>query len=298
MSDTLPDIPDFTFGGETDGLVPDRSSSATSGSGTPLSSSIDEELGLTEGALSFYTPEIIEKMRGYALEQVTENKYRAGVTVPEGFDPDDFFDTVNGAYTAYTELKRLPGVAEIERKIVVPAAVIGKIIVTDEFVKAINARGVPWESYNKLSSQQMLVAQIVTNPTDKRPLRAKLKSAGVTYPQYRAWMNQPVFSQYMNRITEGMLIDHLPDFNTVLTNKGLAGDINAIKYINELSGRHDPNRQALLDLQAVVQNLLEIIQRNVTDPATFQRIAAEFQLSMAVNNQNTIQGEISHGPHT
>lgn len=277
------DIPDFGWGDSENELVRGSGSSAPSGDPYSTASLID--------------PAEVAKVRErMAMEKVDEDKWTVG-GIPEGVTREDFTTVLSGCYVAYTSNRQLPDMVEIQRYVkTVPATIIAKILASDEFTDAAVARGIPWDNFNGLTAEQMLVAQIVTNPTDKRPLRAKLKSAGVTYAQYRAWMHQPVFSQYMNRITEGMLVDHIPDFNTVLTNKALSGDINALKYVNELSGRHDPNRQQVLDLQAIVQNLLEIIQRNVTDPATFQRIAAEF--SLAVNSKQTIRGEIENGPHT
>lgn len=210
------------------------------------------------------------------------------------FDPEDFTDVVNAVYHDWTGYRRLPDVERVQALSGVSAGNADKIMKSQEFATAIQNRGVPWSNPTGLTATQMLVAQIITNPTDKRPLKTKLKQAGVTYGQYRAWMNQPGFSQYLNNVTEGMLLDHIPDFNTVLTTKALGGDLNSIKYINELSGRHDPNRQQVQDLQAVVTALLDIITRNVKDPEVMQQIAAEFQMTMnsktAVGSQ-TIRGE-------
>lgn len=291
MSDIQPiDVSPFSEGGDEDELVRGSSGGAISRNPSPA-------LDLENDPKAYFFPD--HEVKAFALKQemqrVNEEKWTAG-GIPSGIEREDFINVVSAAYMAYTDLRQLPDVANIERYSTLSASRILEVIRTPEFVAAANARGIPWGKENGLSATQMLVAQILTNPTDKRPLRAKLKQVGVTYTQYRAWMHQPTFSQYMNRITEGMLVDHLPDFNTVLTNRALGGDLNAIKYVNELSGRHDPNRQQVLDLQAIVQNLLDIITRNVKDPETIQRISAEF--SLAVNSKQTIQGEITRGPNT
>lgn len=253
--------------------------------GTPIRSEV-----VSSGIISQQEVDEFIKRGESPAVKVTETQFKV-MASPEWIEADDFTLIVSGVYHKYTETKRLPTIIELQRLTGVGAALIKRTLESDEFRLAVSARGIPWDNREGLSATQMLVAQIITNPTDRRELRLKLKQAGVTYPQYRAWMNQPAFSQYMHRITEGMLTDHIPDFNTVLTKKGLAGDLNAIKYINELSGRHDPNRQQVLDLQAVVTSLLDIIQRNVKDPETMKAIAAEFQLTMATKQQ-TIQGEL------
>ncbi len=230
------------------------------------------------------------------MEPVKDSpKWTVGTT-PAGISYEDYRDVINAVYTLYTQEKALPTLDRVAGLAMVSYKTIKTITESREFISAMQSRGVPWTDSKGLTSQQMLALQVLTNPTDKRPLAAKLKSIGITYPVYRGWMGQPAFSQYMFKITEGMLTEHLPDFNTVLTNKGLAGDLNAIRYINELSGRHDPNRQQVVDLVAIVEKLLDIIQRNVTDPEVFQRIAAEF--SMTVSTKTTLQGEITRGPNT
>jgi hypothetical protein len=214
---------------------------------------------------------------------------------PEGCTEGQWRIIVNAAYTAYTMDRRVPDLNRI-RELTgrnYPKKLIGKVLDTENFKNAMLTRGVPWKNGDGLTGQQMYCLQILTNPTDRRELRAKLKSAGVTYPQYRAWLNQAHFSRYLSTVTEGMLQDHIPDFNTVLTNRALSGDINALKFAYELSGRHDPNRQQVLDLQAIVNSLIEIITRNVKDPETLQRISAELQVTLV--SKNVIKGEISHG---
>lgn len=218
-------------------------------------------------------------------KRVTDTQYSVG---KPAVDEENLGLVLGAVYQEYTATKgKIPDIRRINSLIGIGAGEVKKILDSSDFKDAITARGINWDGQT-LTATQMLVAQILTNPTDKRDLKTKLRSAGVTYPQYRAWMNSPEFGGYMRQITEGMLTDHLPDFNTALTKKALGGDLNAIKYVNELSGRHDPNAQQLLDLQAIVQTLLEIIQRNVKDPETLKLIASEF--SLAVNSKPTIRG--------
>lgn len=215
---------------------------------------------------------------------------------PEGVTEHQFRTVVGAAYTAYTmdgvvpdqeRIRTLVGKKNYTKRL------ISRIIDTENFKNAMLTRGVPWKNSDGLSAQQMYTLQILTNPTDRRELRAKLKSAGVTYPQYRAWLNQPHFSRYLSTVTENMLQQHIPDFNTVLTNRALAGDVNALKFAYELSGRHDPNRKEVLDLQVIVNALLEVITRNITDPAQLMRIQSELQLTLVA--KNVIKGEITNG---
>jgi len=214
---------------------------------------------------------------------------------PSGITETQWRTIVGAAYTAYTMDRVVPDQERIRALTGkrYTKKLISQAIDTENFKNAMLTRGVPWKNGDGLSAQQMYTLQILTNPTDRRELRAKLKSAGVTYPQYRAWLNQPHFSRYLSTVTENMLKDHIPDFNTVLTNRALAGDVNALKFAYELSGRHDPNHKDVLDLQVIVNALLEVITRNITDPEQLMKIQAELQLTLVA--KNVIKGEIANG---
>lgn len=217
----------------------------------------------------------------------------AVATIPDKFDADEFRYICACVYAAWVDLKRLPDPVDVARY-GANVARVREVMKHPSFTAAMQAQGVPFQETGGLTAEQLLLMQILTNPTDKRDLKAKLKQAGVTYLQYRAWMRQEVFASYMMRTAEGMLTDHIPDFNTVLTQKALAGDLNALRYANELSGRHDPNRQQVLDLQVIVSRLLDIITRNVTDTETLTRISNEFALVMGSTQSGppAIRGEI------
>jgi hypothetical protein len=169
---------------------------------------------------------------------------------------------------------------------------IGYVIETPQFRDAMVSRGVQWKNSAGLTGQQMYTLQILTDPSNRGDLRAKLRKANVSYATYRAWLAQPQFSSYLNRISENMLVDHIPDFNTVVTQKALAGDLNALKFAYELNGRHDPNKQQVTDLKAIMQALIEIITRNVKDPETLTAISNELHLTLVAHN--VVKGEITN----
>lgn len=224
------------------------------------------------------------------------NRHYVGLRIPKGTSERVFRNVIGAAYTAWvgSQGTKLPSVEDMHRYY--PETTkrkIASVVATEEFVEAIRDRGIPWVSgdfRSGLSPTQQFAISIITNPTDKRGLKAKLATAGVTYAQYRAWLKDPLFSKYMNQITEGMLVDHVGDLHTALMNKALAGDLNAIKYVYELNGRFDPASRQMADVAILVEKIIEIVVRNVTDPATLTRIQVEMQ---GVLRGNTIKGEIS-----
>ena len=229
-------------------------------------------------------------------EPTTRGKQTVKFAIPVGVGEKTFRHIVGAAHTAYVGCKGIPSVDQIygysDKR--VTKATISKTVLTDEFKEAMETRGIPWrpDDYSGISTEQQYVIQILTNPVhEKKTLQQKLRLAGIPYTKYRNWLKQPTFARYLNNITEGMLSEHAGDLHTVLMQKALSGDLNSIKYVHELSGRHDPNRQQVEDLAKIVDKLIEIISQEVKDQETLIRIANKMQLVMA--STTTIQGELS-----
>lgn len=227
---------------------------------------------------------------------IKSNRHPVGLP-PDGTTPAVFTGIVNGAYQCAINGSLFPSVDEVynitakkysRRK-------ISEVMGSKEYLEAIKQRGMLTrpDDANGITAQQSYLLSILSDPTFvKRSMRDKLKAAGVTYPQYRAWLKQPVFLRHFNRMTEGMLTDHTGNLHTVLMNKALNGDLAAIKYIYELNGRFDPASRQMQDIAVIVERIIDIIVRNVTDPQTLQRISTEMQLIINPAPAKTIRGEL------
>lgn len=229
---------------------------------------------------------------------ITESQRAVKFDVPKGVGPKAFRFVVGAAYTAYIAVKGIPSVDQIYQYSdkTVSKAKISQICLTDEFKDAMIQRGVSWraDDYSGLDPTQQYAVMILTNPVhSSKTLQSKLRLAGVSYTQYRAWLKQPTFARYMNDVTEGMISEHQGDLHTVLMQKALGGDLNAIKYVNELNGRFDPNRQQVQDVMKIIDALVEIITQEVTDPEVLTRIANKMSLQLA--KVSSIRGEITNG---
>lgn len=223
------------------------------------------------------------------------NRHYVGLRIPKGHSERIFRNVIGAAYTAWVGNRGvLPSVDDIHRYYPeVAKRKISAILATEEFAEAIRNRGLPWDAGNYragLTAAQQFAISIITNPTDKRNLKAKLASAGVTYAQYRAWLKDPLFNRYLNTVTEGMLSEHTGDLHTALMNRALNGDLNAIKYVYELNGRFDPASRQMADVTVLVERIIEIVMRNVSDPVVLAKIAGEMR---GVISSGTIKGEIS-----
>lgn len=191
-----------------------------------------------------------------------------------------FRRVIAGAAAAFLILKRLPTVAEIKQYSGVQERTISKVIATREFKDTMNARGFQWQQA-RLSPEQEFAVGIITDPTRKGDMNTKLRAAGVSYSQYRAWMKQPHFKDFISKVGEDMLGEHIQDVHTSVMNRATNGDINAAKLVYELTGRYDPARQQMVDLQNVIGLILEVITRYVRDTNTLDLIATDVAKIMA-----------------
>lgn len=192
----------------------------------------------------------------------------------------------NGKLPEYAELLRYWPQEWSEDEIV-------KVLSSKSFYLRMSRRGVMWpenwspqlhnisQMYTRLTPQQVIAMQVVTDPTDKRSLGAKLKQVGINQTVWRAWLRNPVFAEAVRRTSEHLLQDTIAIAHTRLAQKVDAGDISAIKTLYEVSGRHDPNKQQMLDFAKVISLVLEVMQRHITDPATLRAIGDDLDSVIA-----------------
>lgn len=223
-------------------------------------------------------------------------KISGNFATPSGVETSTFRNVVGAAYTAYIANRHVPSVEEIAAFSEHRPATISKIIATVEFKIAIQARGVNWTMLGGISAEQHYAISIIFNPTDRRPLAAKLKSAGVTYPKYKAWLKEPTFNNFVQRNAEEMLGDHQADIHTAFLNRALTGDINAVKFYYELTGRHNPSANQVIDLQRVVGLLLESVTKHVTDPDVLNKITMDFAGAMPRGSAAPVMGQVVSSP--
>lgn len=168
-----------------------------------------------------------------------------------------------------------------------------KIMGSESFYARMHARGINWisnwtperhelmRSMERLTPQQVYALQIMLDPTDRRSTNAKLRHVGITYAQWRNWLREPFFGDMVKDTAEQMLTDNIANVHTRLAQKADAGDVQAMKLFYEVSGRHDPNRQQMLDFTKILGLFLEVIQRHITEPKTFLAISNDLDDVMA-----------------
>lgn len=211
------------------------------------------------------------------------------LTPPKGVSEKTYRSVVAAATSAYAIYRRVPTMAEIKEFTTCQEKRIMLVLQSPEFKQLMGLRGMPFDSEVRLTAEQYYAIQILTNPTDRRPMDRKLKSAGITYHTYRAWLKQPLFRDYIAKISEDMLGEHVADVHTKVVEKAAGGDVQFARLFYELNGRHDPGKQQMLDVQALIGLLIEVFSRHVRDVGILHKVTADIEKVLNGENPNGIR---------
>lgn len=132
------------------------------------------------------------------------------------------------------------------------------------------------------------VAIAVSNIYDQKRLSQKLKSLSISETQYRGWLQDPQFAQFIDKRSEELVHEELPEISRTLTRKASSGDIRAAKLLLELTGKIEARTAQINIFQDresstyIVKRLIEAITVHVKNPETLKAIAQDFDKIMGV----------------
>ena len=156
--------------------------------------------------------------------------------------------------------------------------IFDKAIKNPAFKEALERRGVATKNSAILTPEQLTTANVMLDLRDNRSQRKKLQECGVTTAKWEGWLRDPNFRQYLQTRAENLLGDNLHESHLALLDRVRSGDIGAIKYFNEITGRYVPAGNEKVDVNGILMKVLEIIQRHVTDGSALDLIARDFML--------------------
>ena len=154
------------------------------------------------------------------------------------------------------------------------------VLASKPFHHTLILRGIRKDS-SALSAEQMRALTVMTDVSTSLSLERKLKRAGISWFKWQAWLNDPMFRAMHDRLASQLFTKVQADVDMQVASGALEGKLDFIKYFNELSGKHDPNRRAHQDVQTILNGIVEIVTRNVTDPVVLNRIASELSAVVA-----------------
>lgn len=162
------------------------------------------------------------------------------------------------------------------------------------FLDALESRGISTKGLREssgpngvLTELQLAAANVMLDLRDNRSQKKKLQDFGIPTQKWEAWLRDPAFQAYLRQRAENILGDNLHESHLALVDRVRSGDINAIKYFNEITGRYTPRSDNQIDVNVVLLRVLEAIQRHVKDPHTLEAIGND--LSALTDGPNGIR---------
>src|SRR5882672_6808546 len=182
---------------------------------------------------------------------------------------------------------RIPLIDEIADKMNLPRPIVMDALDSPRTHGALQRRGIyiSEDKFNKiwqtetdtvLTPLQLEVINAMLDYRDGRSEKKKLADYEVSSAQYAAWLKSPKIKRYIARRMEDFLTDAAPEADMALIDGVRSGELAAIKYFNEMTGRFVSGSGGV-DARWLLGRILEIIHRNVSDPVQLQKIGLEIE---------------------
>lgn len=188
-----------------------------------------------------------------------------------------FKRAINAAYLAHFKGERLsfesltaidPGLADDK---------LYELMEAPLFLQALESRGIPHSPADFLSDEQVGALAILADHTVRKPERLKLKMAGISWMKFQGWLQQPVFRREYRAMQNRILELATERGDTVLAQLIDDGNMRAIEYANAMTGRYDPAQREAVNTMHILQMVMSLVQRHVTDEVTLLRLSEDFE---------------------
>ncbi len=146
---------------------------------------------------------------------------------------------------------------------------------SSKFQRALSDRGIKTTQNPNLTLRQETFLQAYLNPLNMLTPQVLAKRMKIGLNEIDGWMRQKEFAAAMAAKSEDNLKKFLPMADAALGQKVQEGDMKAITFLNQLTGRFDPNAKQNLDVPAILMQVQDVILRHVLDPAVKRNIARE-----------------------
>ena len=146
---------------------------------------------------------------------------------------------------------------------------------SSKFQRSLADRGIKTTSNPNLTLRQEQFLQAYLNPLNLLSPQVLAKRMKISLTEIDGWMRQKEFASAMTVKSKENLEKFLPMADQALGQLVQQGDMKAITYVNQMTGRFDPNAKASLDVPALLMQVQDIILRHVLDPAMKRNIARE-----------------------
>lgn len=141
--------------------------------------------------------------------------------------------------------------------------------------KSLQDRGIKTTKDPNLTLRQETFLQAYLNPLNLKPPQVIAKQLKISLVELDGWMRDKHFANAMSEKSEENLKKYIPMADQALGQLIQQGDMKAITFVNQLTGRFDPNARQSLDVPSLMMQIQDIVLRNVRDPIAKRNIARE-----------------------
>jgi hypothetical protein len=154
---------------------------------------------------------------------------------------------------------------------------------SSKFQRALVDRGIRVSADPGLSLRQEMFLQAYLNPLNLRTPQVLAKQMKISLSELDGWLRDKEFASVFAAKSEANLAKYLPLADQALGQLVQSGDMKAITFLNQLTGRFDPSQRGAVDVGAVLLQVQDIVLRHVRDPITKRNIAREL-MALAQGN--------------
>jgi hypothetical protein len=159
---------------------------------------------------------------------------------------------------------------------------------TSKFQRAMEDRGVKTTNNPNLTLRQETFLQAYLNPLNLKPPQVLAKQMKINIAELDGWMRDKHFASAFSAKAEDNLKKYLPIADQALGQMVQSGDMKAITFLNQLTGRFDPNSKNSIDVTSLLLQVQDIVLRHVRDPITKRNIGRELMALAQGNSPITV----------
>ncbi len=181
----------------------------------------------------------------------------------------------------YYECGEIPTVEKTAEVTKISLPTIKKFWEDPDFRAAILARGIVANNTTDtqaLTYPQLMLANMLMNPSDKRSMREKLKDPSltnfnITVQQANGWLRSGFFQDHLRKRAQALFGGAEAAAYKGFVSAVEGGDMKAIQMFFEMKNIYNPRLQVDVNISSVVVRIVEIVSNHVRDPAILQAIA-------------------------
>ena len=167
---------------------------------------------------------------------------------------------------------------------------------SSKFQRALSDRGIKTTANPNLTLRQETFLQAYLNPLNLLTPQVLAKRLKISSSELAGWLNQKEFAHAMKVKSEENLQKFIPMADAALGQLVQQGDMKAITFVNQLTGRFDPNARQQLDVPSLLLQVQDIVLRHVLDPVVKRNIARELiALASGQSHLGVVSEPVSSG---